>query len=117
MVRERWEGCMKRAKYLNTNPTKQPQEISDVLGRVIEGAAVGVDVRQSDMVARWATFAPGDWPIGTPIGVRDCTLLVEVADGSSASRLRYQTAQLLTAISEEFGDGLVRSVRVKISRK
>ncbi|MCL1593475.1 MAG: DUF721 domain-containing protein [Actinomycetia bacterium] len=108
---------MMRAKYLNMNPRREPQEISDVLGKVIEDAAVGVDVRQSDMVARWATFAPGDWPLGTPIGVRDGTLLVEVDNGSIASRLRYQTAQILTAISEEFGDGLVRSVRVKISRK
>jgi len=106
-----------RAKYLNTNPKREPQEISDVLGKVIEGAAVGVDVRHADLVARWGAFAPGDWTSGTPIGVRDQVLLVEVADGSVASLLRYQTTQLLSAISEAFGEGLVRSVRIRISRK
>jgi len=106
-----------RAKYLNPNPRKEPQEISDVLGKVIEGATVGIDVRHGDLVASWAEFAPGDWSRGTPIGVRDEVLLVEVPDGSVASLLRYQSTQLLTAISEEFGEGLVRSVRVRISRK
>ncbi|GMQ98693.1 MAG: hypothetical protein BMS9Abin17_1217 [Acidimicrobiia bacterium] len=106
-----------RAKYLNTNPKSEPREISDVLGKVIEGAAVGIDVRHADLVARWGAFAPGDWSGGTPIGVRDEVLLVEVPDGSVASLLRYQTTQLLAAISEEFGEGLVRAVRIRISRK
>lgn len=117
MVGERWKGPLMRAKYINTNPRREPQEISDVLGRVIEGAAVGVDVRQADLVARWHGFAPGDWPAGVPIGVREEVLLVEVPDGSVASLLRYQTASLLDAISDEFGEGLVRSVRLRISRK
>ncbi len=106
-----------RAKYLNTNPQRKPEEISDVLGKVIEGAAVGVDVRQADLVTRWESFVPGDWRFGTPIGVRDEVLLVEAPDGSVASLLRYQTALLLSVISDEFGEGLVRSVRIRIARK
>jgi Dna[CI] antecedent, DciA len=106
-----------RAKYLNTNPQREPQEISDVLGAVIEGATVGIDVRHAEIVARWGAFAPGDWSSATPIGVRDQVLLVEVSDGSVASLLRYQTTQLLSAISEDCGEGLVRSVRIRISRK
>jgi len=117
MVGERRKGRLMQAKYLNTNPRREPQEISDLLGKVIEGAAVGVDVRHADLVARWKGFVPGDWPSGTPIGVRDEVLLVEVTDGSIASLLRYQTAPLLVAISDEFGAGLVRSVRIRISRK
>ncbi len=108
---------MSRAKYLNTNPRRQPTEISVILGRVIEGAAVGVDVRQTEMVDRWCDFVPTDWTLGNPVGVRDGVLLVEVLDGTTASVLRYQVDPLMRAIADEFGSGLVRSVRVKIKRR
>jgi hypothetical protein len=105
-----------KAKYLKTGNTNQPKEISAILGRVIEKAAVGVDVRQADLIRAWADLVPPDWALATPVGVRDEVLLVEVRDGTTASVLRYQVDVLMRAISDEFGAGLVRSVRVKISR-
>lgn len=106
-----------RAKYLKTGKKGQPKEISEILGRVIESAAVGVDVRQAEMVGAWATIVPADWVLGTPVGVRDGVLLVEVPDGTTASVLRYQIDPLLRAIADEFGTGLVRSVRVTVPRR
>lgn len=108
---------MMRAKYLNTKNTNEPLEISDVLGKVIESAAVGVDIRQADMIGRWESFVPRDWCSGTPVGVRNRVLLVEVSDGTTASLLRYQMAALVGAISEAFGDDLVKSVRIKIRHR
>jgi Dna[CI] antecedent, DciA len=107
---------MMRAKYLTTNNKKQPTEISEVLGKVIENAAVGVDVRQAEMIDEWAAFVPGDWAAGRPVGVREGVLLVVVPDGSTGSLLRYQTESLLTSISGRYGDGLVTTVRVQIER-
>ncbi len=106
-----------RAKYFQRDNKKQPEEISEVIGRVIEGAAAGVDVRQADMVAKWDQFVPADWARAKPVGVREEVLLVEAADGSAAAVLRYQTDMLLRAIVDEFGSGLVRSVRVTIARR
>jgi len=106
-----------RAKYLKTGNKRQPTEISEILGKVIEIAAVGVDVRQADLIERWADLVPGDWVLSTPVGVRDEVLLVEVTNGTAASVLRYQMGPLLRAIADEFGPGLVRSVRVTISRR
>ena len=107
-----------RAKYLhNTDDTRGPEEISEILGQVIETAAAGLDVRQADLIDRWAEIVPQDWTTGTPVGVRDETLLVEVRDGAAASILRYQVDPLMRAISDEFGSGLVCSVRVAIARK
>jgi len=106
-----------RAKYLKTGNRSQPKDISEILGKVIESAAVGVDVRQAEMIDRWAHFVPGDWVLGAPVGVRDKVLLVEVLDGATASVLRYQVDPLMRAISDEFGSDLVRSVRVTISRR
>lgn len=106
-----------RAKYLGSGEPKQPKEISELLGSIIEKAAVGVDVRQSDLIGDWESFAPLDWAtFGTPIGVRDLTLLVEVADGSAATILKYQIPDLLGAIEQRFGSGLVTGVRVRLTR-
>ena len=117
MVGARREGSVMRAKYLKTNGENQPREINEILGRVIESAAVGVDVRQAEMVERWRDFVPADWTLGEPVGVRDGVLLVEVPDGTTASILRYQITPLMAAISHEFGADLIRSVRVKIPRR
>lgn len=104
-----------RAKYLGSGEGRQPKEISQLLGSIIERAAVGIDVRHGQLVNDWQVFAPQDWvTFGTPIGVRDGTLLVEVPDGSAASLLKYQMGELKGAIDDRFGGDLVHSVKVRV---
>lgn len=106
-----------RAKYLGYGERKSPTEISEVLGTLIERAAGKIDVRQGEMIRSWSEFAPGDWPDqSVPIGIRDKTLLVEVANGTAGTLLKYQTEQLLYAIKGVFGDDLVTSIRLRVSR-
>ncbi len=105
-----------RAKYISTGGRREPEEISEILGKVIESAAVGVDVRQAMLVRDWGSFVPGDWGSARPVGVRDGVLLVAVPDGSVGSLLRYQTDALLTAIDDQYGEGLITSVRLQIER-
>lgn len=105
-----------RAKYLGDGERRQPEEISRVIGSIIERSQVDVDIRQGDLVAEWADVAPGDWARATPVGVRDGTLLVTVPDGALASLLRYQHQPLLDAITASHGSGLVRGVRVRVER-
>lgn len=115
MVGTRRGSIRVRAKYYGDKEPKQPTEISEVLGSIIEKAAVGIDVRHGQLVADWESFAPPDWvTFGTPVGVRDRTLLVEVSDGSAATLLRYQTADLLGAIEDHLGAGIVEAVKVRI---
>jgi predicted nucleic acid-binding Zn ribbon protein len=115
MVGPRREGVLVRAKYYGGKKPKQPAEISEVLGAIIEKAAVGIDVRHGQMISDWESFAPDDWvTFGRPVGVRDGTLLVEVSDGSAATVLKYQIADLKAAIEERYGAGIVTSVRVKV---
>jgi hypothetical protein len=109
------EGAPVRAKYYGGKKKKEPVEISEVLGTIIEGASVGIDVRHGQLVTDWKSFAPDDWvTFGTPVGVRTRTLLVEVSDGSAATLLRYQIGDLLSVIDERFGEGIVTSVNVRI---
>lgn len=115
MVGPRREGVRVRAKYYGEKEPKQPAEISEVLGSIIEKATVGIDVRHGQLVADWDSFAPADWvAFGKPIGVRDQTLLVEVSDGSAATILRYQKADLLSVIEARYGAGIVTAARVRV---
>lgn len=106
-----------RAKYLRDKEPRQPKQIRSLLGTIIEKASVGVDIRHGDIVNDWESIAPPDWvTYGTPVGVKDRTLLVEVPDGTAATVLKYQIEDLKTAIGEHFEDGLVAHVRIKIVR-
>jgi hypothetical protein len=106
-----------RAKYLNYGRRREPKEISDVLGAIIERASGSIDIRQGELIQRWDDIVPGDWiDVATPIGIKEQSLLVEVENGSAGSLLKYQTQQLIGAIAEEFGEDLVASVRLRISR-
>ncbi len=116
MVGARWEGVLMRAKYLGDDDRRQPEEISDVIASVIEGATVSVDLRHGELVERWGEVVPGDWALGTPVGVRDTTLLVAVPDGATGSLLTYQSKVLIEAIDRVFGTGLVTAVRLKVDR-
>jgi hypothetical protein len=108
---------MKRAKYLSYGEKREPKEISDVLGSVIERASVNIDVRQGELIGRWNEVAPDEWvDAAIPIGIREGTLLVEVGSGTAGSLLKYQTQQLIDAITDEFGADLVTSVRMQIPR-
>ena len=109
---------MSRAKYLSYDDgRREPSEISEVIGSIIENATVSVDLRHGELIDHWADVAPGDWALGTPIGVREGTLLVAVQDGATATLLRYQTTALLQALEARFGADLVAAVRVTVDTR
>ncbi len=105
-----------RAKYLGEGNRREPEEISSVLGTILERTSTDVDVRHGDLIARWASVAPGDWALGTPVGVRDGVLLVTVPDGATASRLGFQHRALLEAVEQSHGADLIHAVRVRVER-
>jgi len=105
-----------RAKYLNTDPKREPEEISDLIGAVLENTLVDADLRHGELTTDWAAFVPKDWRNATPVGVREGTLLVAVPDGATASLLKYQIPPLLAAIQERYAAGLVTGVRIAVDR-
>lgn len=107
---------MTRANYYREGPKrKDPEVIDDLLGSIIEQAGAGRDRGVSDLVASWDEIVSERWRgRSRPIGVREQTLLIEVPDGSAASLLRYDSADLLRRISDRFGPDLVRGVRFRV---
>jgi len=117
LVGERRERVVTRAKYISYGERRDPQEISKVLGSLIERASLRIDIRQGELVKRWAEIVPHDWvEAATPIGIKEQILLVEVPTGTAGSLLKYQTGQLMDAIADTFGDDLVTAVRLRVTR-
>jgi len=106
-----------RAKYYQEKPRRSPEEITDILGAIIERVGTGADRRAGTLVEEWETIAPDRWrDRSRPVGIRRGVLLVEVPSGADASVLRHDTAGLLSAISRRFGPTLVTAVKLRVSR-
>jgi predicted nucleic acid-binding Zn ribbon protein len=107
---------MTRANYYRSGPQrKDPAVIDDLLGSIVEQAGASRDLGISDLVATWDEVVSERWQgRSRPIGVREQTLLIEVPDGSAASLLRYDVAELLRRISDRYGPDLVRDIRFRV---
>ena len=107
---------MTRANYYRAGPPrKDPAVIDDLLGSIVEQAGASRDLGISDLVASWDEVVSERWQgRSRPIGVREQTLLIEVPDGSAASLLRYDAADLLRRISDRYGPDLVRAIRFRV---
>ena len=91
--------------------------IEDLLDRVLERIGVARPVDVVYLVENWARVAGEPWATRSrPVHLEDGELIVEAADGSAASLLRYQAAGLVNRLDEALGQGLVTSVRVRMGR-
>lgn len=105
-----------RAKYYGGDEIRRdPEEITDVLGTIIERVGTGANLAANTLVKEWATIAPVRWKEeARPVGIRRGVLLVEVSSGASATLLRHDTAALLSRVSDRLGSGVVEAVRVRV---
>lgn len=106
-----------RAKYYREDRSRNPEEINDILGAIIERVGTGADRDAGALIEGWNDIVPERWREGCePVGIRDGVLLVEVETGAAASLLRHDTAALLARISERLGPGVVEAVKLRVSR-
>ncbi|MBI5156934.1 MAG: DUF721 domain-containing protein [Acidimicrobiia bacterium] len=52
--------------------------------------------------------------LARPVGYRDGELILEVADGSAASLLKFRVGDLVARLAERYGPGTVTSVRIRV---
>ena len=97
---------------------KDPTPLSELLEDVLAGYGVA---RPRDAVAlleEWERVAPAPWATrAEPRSLTEGVLEVAVADGATASLLRYQQQDLISALSERLGAGLVSEVKVTVERR
>jgi len=91
------------------------QRIGDDLAAVLRRLGLpAVDTTQR-LVDDWAELAGEPWASRSrPAGLQRGELIVEVADGTSASLLRYQAGDLLRRLEEGLGARLVEAVRIRV---
>jgi len=91
------------------------QRIGDDLAAVLRRLGLpAVDAMQR-LVDDWAELAGEPWASRSrPAGLQRGELIVEVADGTSASLLRYQAGDLLRRLEEGLGARLVDTVRIRV---
>ncbi|MDH3729665.1 MAG: DUF721 domain-containing protein [Acidimicrobiia bacterium] len=95
----------------------EPTPLGDLLGNLLSGLGVANPENAIALLERWDELAPAPWADrATPVAVRDGVLEVGVADGATASLLRYQEAQLIEHLTETLGSGLVASVKITVER-
>jgi hypothetical protein len=94
-----------------------PTPLGDLIGSVLQRYGVARPDGAMRLLEEWKQLAPPAWAErGTPVSLRDGTLDVEVADGGTASLLRYQQSELIAALEGSLGAGLVTSVRIRVRR-
>jgi Dna[CI] antecedent, DciA len=83
------------------------------LGDVFRKMGLPDPVLMSQLIAEWDELAGSPW-VGRsrPVVIKGRTLVVEASAPSMVAFLRYGASQLLTTLSERFGDGVVDQVEV-----
>ena len=106
-----------RAKYYRGDePRGEPEEITEVLGSIIERVGTGATPAVATLVDQWDVIAPERWRTDArPVGIRHGVLLVEVYSGAAATLLRHDTAALLERVVAYLGTGLVNAVKLRVS--
>ena len=97
---------------------KDPTRLGDLLGDVLAGLGVARPRDSVVLLEEWHEVAPPPWSERAgPLSLSDGVLEVSVADGGTASLLRYQEQALVETLTERFGAGLVTSVKLSVARR
>ena len=95
---------------------RELEEITDLLGAIVERVGGRAGLPAADLVAAWDQVVPQRWRSRSrPIGIRQGVLLVEVPSGADATLLGHDTAAVLSEISRRYGPGVVDAVRLRVS--
>lgn len=91
--------------------------IGDMLSPFLEKLGLARPDAAVRISSEWAQVAGEPWATqGTPVGLRDGELVVDVRDAATLSILKYRTGELLKRLDEQVGEGTVEVVRLRVSR-
>ncbi len=94
-----------------------PTPIRELLQSVLSRLGVARPLEMAELLAKWEDVAGEPWASrAAPVSLSGGELVVEVADGATASLLRYQTSQLSARLDEQVGRGLVTTVRIRVRK-
>ena len=93
---------------------RDPAPLGDVLRVILGRLGVG-DLEQWNRIRdEWSEVAPPPWDVqGRPLSLTDGVLTVETVTPAAVGILRYGVAGLQQALSERYGSGVVREVKLR----
>lgn len=96
---------------------REPTPLGDLLRGVLKDLGVASPENAIALLERWHQLAPPPWAErAVPVSLRSGVLEVAVADGTTASLLRYQASQLVEELGARLGAGLVTTVTIRVDR-
>lgn len=91
------------------------QRVGDDLEAVLRRLGLPAPGAVERLVNDWAQVAGEPWAErAVPVGLHRGELVLEVADGATASLLKYQVSGLLERLERALGARLVESVRLRV---
>jgi len=91
------------------------QRIGDDLGAVLRRLGLPAPGALDRLVGDWVRVAGEPWAErAVPVGLQRGELVLEVADGTTASLLKYQVSALLDRLEQGLGARLVETVRLRV---
>ena len=91
------------------------QRIGDDLEGLLRHLGLPAPGALERLLHDWARVAGEPWAErAVPVGLNRGELVVEVADGTTASLLKYQVNGLLERLEESLGARLVETVRLRV---
>ena len=93
------------------------EPIGDDVESFLSGLGMPPAADLGALVGDWEEVAGAPFAgASTPVGLASGELVVEVADGGTASLLRYRTGPLIDRLAAHFGEGVVDRVRIRVGK-
>lgn len=95
---------------------RNPESIGDVVDRIMTGVAGGRAGPAVVLGAMWEAVVGAEFAAKTAPGACESgRLVILVPDGATASKLRFQTSEILARAAEIAGEGSVTSILFRVS--
>ncbi len=90
--------------------------VGEGLEKLLRRLGMVAPVDLGRLVDEWAQLAGDPWATrAVPVGLQRGELVLEVADGTDASLLKYQVGTLVERLERELGGRMVEAVRIRVA--
>ena len=96
-------------------PPAEPRRIGEVVDRLVQGMGAPSASAFGAVFSRWTDIVGADVAANAkPLSLHDGRLVVAVEQPGWATQLRYLESDLIRRLAEACGDGVVRSIDVRV---
>lgn len=91
------------------------EAVDEIIDELLAGVGSGAVDHFGALVANWTDLSGTRWSGTRPVSLVRRRLTVEVADGLTASRLRFDVPRLLVELGASLDPGAVSEIRLSVA--